>query len=495
MKHYTLLEQELEQIFQINNVINILYWDIAVNIPHGSIDSRTSEIALLSSIARSRLQSKKLAELIESVSENVNTLDVWQLANLRETKRRITESTCIDDDLWKMYVTASAKCELIWRDARKNNDYLSLKPYLQTVLDCVQKMAKSKAHALNCSVYDALLDTYDPELTLDEVKVVFNNLKKTIPELISQIVEKQSKENVLPITNSISEAQQKLIAKRLMEIMGFNLTKGRLDESTHPFCRGTPDDVRLTNRYNEHNFISGIMGIMHETGHGLYEQGLPSKYKNQPVGKAKGMAVHESQSLFMEMQVGRSGEFCQYLSKLLKDEFGFKGLEYSAENLYKLMTRVKLGFIRVEADEVTYPMHVIVRFELERLLISGDLSLNDLAHYWNNKMQEYLGITPQNDKDGCLQDIHWPMGSFGYFPSYTNGAIIASMVMKKAQEVNHNIKKEITRGEFNGVNQFLDNNIRSYGSLKNTSELIKDATGEDSIQSEIFLKYLQQKYL
>lgn len=143
MKHYTLLEQELEQIFQINNVINILYWDIAVNIPHGSIDSRTSEIALLSSIARSRLQSKKLAELIESVSENVNTLDVWQLANLRETKRRIAESTCIDDDLWKMYVTASAKCELIWRDARKNNDYLSLKPYLQTVLDCVQKMAKS----------------------------------------------------------------------------------------------------------------------------------------------------------------------------------------------------------------------------------------------------------------------------------------------------------------------------------------------------------------
>ncbi|WP_375330695.1 carboxypeptidase M32 [Candidatus Tisiphia endosymbiont of Oplodontha viridula] len=495
MKHYTLLEQELEQIFQINNVINILYWDIAVNIPHGSIDSRTNEIALLSSIAHSRLQSKKLAELIESVSENVNTLDVWQLANLRETKRRITESTCIDDDLWKMYVTASAKCELIWRDARKNNDYLSLKPYLQTVLDCVQKMAKSKANALNCSVYDALLDTYDPERTLDEVKVVFNNLKKTILELISQIVEKQSKENVLPITNSISEAQQKLIAKKLMEIMGFNLTKGRLDESTHPFCRGTPDDVRLTNRYNEHNFISGIMGIMHETGHGLYEQGLPSKYKNQPVGKAKGMAVHESQSLFMEMQVGRSEEFCQYLSKLLKDEFGFKGLEYSAENLYKLMTRVKLGFIRVEADEVTYPMHVIVRFELERLLISGDLSLDDLPHCWNNKMQEYLGITPQNDKDGCLQDIHWPMGSFGYFPSYTNGAIIASMVMKKAQEVNHNIKKEITRGEFNGVNQFLDNNIRSYGSLKNTSELIKDATGEDRIQSEIFLKYLQQKYL
>ncbi|WP_417905211.1 carboxypeptidase M32 [Candidatus Tisiphia endosymbiont of Micropterix aruncella] len=495
MKHYTLLEQELEQISQINNVINILYWDIAVNIPQGAIDSRTNEISLLSSMAHSRLQSKKLAELVEAVSENLNMLDIWQLANLQETKRRIVESSCIDDDLRKMYVTASAKCELIWRNARKNNDYLSLKPYLQTVLDCVQEMAKSKAAILNCTKYDALLDTYDPDRKLDEIKVVFNNIKKTIPQLIAQIVEKQSQEHVLPIVDSINKEQQKLIAKRLMAIMGFNCTKGRLDESAHPFCMGTPDDIRLTNRYDEHNFISGIMGIMHETGHALYEQNLPNKYKNQPVGKAKGMAVHESQSLFMEMQVGRSGEFCQYLSKLLKDEFEFKGLEYSAENLYKLMTRVKPSFIRVEADEVTYPMHVIVRFELEELLISGDLTLDDLPYHWNNKMQEYLGITPPTDTNGCLQDIHWPMGSFGYFPSYTNGAIIASMLMKKAQEVNHNIKKEITRGEFNGVNQFLNDNLRSYGSLKSTSKLIKNATGEDQIQSEIFLKYLQQKYL
>ncbi len=495
MKHYTLLEQELEQISQINNVISILYWDIAVNIPQGAIDSRTNEISLLSSMAHSRLQSKKLAELVESVSENLNMLDIWQLANLQETKRRIVESTCIDYDLRKRYVTASAKCELIWRNARKNNDYLSLKPYLQTVLDCTQEMAKSKAATLNCTVYDALLDTYDPDRKLDEIKITFNNIKKNIPQLIAQIVEKQSKEHVLPIVDTINKEQQKLIAKRLMAIMEFDCTKGRLDESTHPFCQGTPDDIRLTNRYDERNFISGIMGIMHETGHALYEQNLPSKYKNQPVGKAKGMAVHESQSLFMEMQVGRSREFCEFLSMLLKDEFGFKGQEYSGENLYKLMTRVKPSFIRVEADEVTYPMHVIIRLELEELLISGDLTLDDLPYYWNNKMQEYLGITPPTDTDGCLQDIHWPMGSFGYFPSYTNGAIIASMLMKKAQEVNHNIKKEITKGEFTGINQFLNNNLRNYGSLKSTGELIKDATGEDQIQSEIFLNYLKQKYL
>ncbi|MCC8483341.1 MAG: carboxypeptidase M32 [Rickettsia endosymbiont of Labidopullus appendiculatus] len=495
MKHYTLLEQELEQISQINNVISILYWDIAVNISQGSIDSRTNEISLLSSIAHSRLKSPRLGELIQAVSENQNMLDIWQLANLQETKRRIVESNCIDDDLRKKYVTASAKCELIWRNAKKNNDYLSLKPYLQTVLDCIREMAKSKAKTLNCTEYDALLDTYDPERKLDEIKVVFNNIKKTIPQLISQVVEKQSKEHVLPIVDTINKEQQKLIAKRLMAIMGFDFTKGRLDESAHPFCQGTPDDTRLTNRYDERNFISGIMGIIHETGHALYEQNLPSKYKNQPVGKAKGMAVHESQSLFMEMQVGRSREFCEFLSMLLKDEFGFKGQEYSGENLYKLMTRVKPNFIRVEADEVTYPIHVIVRLELEELLISGELTLDDLPYYWNNKMQEYLGITPQTDTDGCLQDIHWPMGSFGYFPSYTNGAIIASMLMKKAQEVNHNIKKEITRGEFKGINQFLNNNLRNYGSLKSTSELIKDATGEERIQSEIFLNYLKQKYL
>jgi len=251
----------------------------------------------------------------------------------------------------------------------------------------------------------------------------------------------------------------------------------------------------LTTRYDENNFLSGIMASMHEAGHGLYEQNLPIPYRNQFVGKANSMSVHESQSLFMEMQVGKSKEFMEFLAKLLKDDLKFKGPEYSSDNLYKLITRVKPGFIRIQADEVTYSMHVILRFEIEEALINDNLTLDDLPAYWNQKMYEYLGIKPSSNKEGCLQDIHWSLGDFGYFPSYTNGAIIASMLMNRIRAINSNTGHEITKGEFENLNKFLNQNIRNWGSCKSTVDLIKEATGEEKIAPLIFLKYLEQKYL
>ena len=286
--------------------------------------------------------------------------------------------------------------------------------------------------------------------------------------------------------------QQKLLSKKIVEIMGFDFTKGRLDESEHPFCRGNPEDVRLTSRYDKNDFLSGIMASMHEAGHGLYEQNLPSSYRNQFVGMARSMSIHESQSLLMEMQVGRSKEFMQYLAKTLKDDFHCIGPEYSSDNLYKLITRVKPNFIRINSDEVTYSMHLILRYEIEEALISGDLSLDDLPSYWNQTMFEYLGISCPSNKLGCLQDIHWPLGDFGYFPTYVKGAIIAAMVM---QTSNDNIRKEITEGKFANLNQFLNKGIRNWGSLKHTNDLIQDITGESTINPGIFLTYLEQKYL
>ncbi|WP_375326792.1 carboxypeptidase M32 [Candidatus Tisiphia endosymbiont of Nemotelus uliginosus] len=495
MKNYILLKQELEKISHIDNVISVLYWDISVNIPVGAINSRTKEIAYLSSLTHSILTSSKLGELVDSCTQDAELLDEWQLANVQAIKKSIIESKCIDEDLRTKYIMASTKCEMIWREARQNNDYQLLKPYLQSVLDYTKEMAQAKAPTLNCSAYEALVDKYDPGRKSEDIRKVFNEIKTTLPTLIDQVIAKQSNDKVLPMTKPISKDLQKLIAKGLMEIMEFNFTTGRLDESAHPFCGGTPYDIRLTNRYNEYNIISGIMGVIHETGHGLYEYNLPTPYKNQPVGNAKGMAIHESQSLFMEMQVGRSREFCEFLATLLRDEFNLQGAEYSADNLYKLVTRVSRSYIRVEADEVTYPLHVIIRFELEEALIKGELSLDDLPYYWNNKMHEYVGVRPKNDREGCLQDIHWPMGSFGYFPSYTNGAIIASMLMHQAQIKNSNIKAEIIGGDFSNINHFLNNNIRKYGSLKTTSKLLEDATGKAEVQPQIFLTYLKQKYL
>jgi carboxypeptidase Taq len=241
--------------------------------------------------------------------------------------------------------------------------------------------------------------------------------------------------------------------------------------------------------------LSSLFGIIHETGHGLYQQNLPEKYLDQPVGSPKGMAFHESQSLIMEMQACSSQQFAEFLAKLLKDDFNFTGAEYSSDNLYKLMKRVRPSFIRVDADEVTYPLHVILRFDIEQEIIAGNIKAADLPEIWNNKMKEYLGIVPDAYAKGCLQDIHWPSGILGYFPSYTNGAIIASMLMKSALKQNANIYAELCEGNFASLNHYLNNNLRQYGSLKSSKELLLASTGKEQIDATIFLEYLKGKYL
>ncbi|KHO03081.1 carboxypeptidase M32 [Rickettsia felis] len=493
--NYTKLENEFATISHFNNILGILYWDIAVNMPMGSGESRTNEIVTLTSLVHSLLKSPMLKELVSKAKEESKSLDDWQNANIREIERQIIDANCIDEQLQKKLVAATTKAELVWREARKNNDYNLFKPHLQKVLDYTREVAKVRADAFNCGLYDSLIDMFDPNRKSSEIKQVFSVLKKELPQLINKVLEKQKSEKELVKNAELAPEMQKRIGKRIMEIMQFDLTKGRLDESTHPFCGGTPNDIRLTTRYYKDNFIRGLMGIIHETGHALYEQNLPEMYKGQPVGHPKGMAFHESQSLFMEMQVGRSREFTEFLAKLLRDEFAFKSEEYSAENLYRKITKVKPDFIRVDADEVTYPLHVILRFEIEELLITGDLNLDELPSFWDNKMQEYLGIKPVSFSNGCLQDIHWSHGNFGYFPAYTNGAIIASMVMKKVKEMYPNIKDDILKGDFSNLNNYLNKNFRNLGSLKNSADLLKSASGEDKINPEVYIGYLEGKYL
>lgn len=494
INNYKKLENEFLKISHFNNILSIIHWDIATNLQSGSAESRTNEMVTLSSLVHSMVKSVELKELLSLAKEEAKYLDEWQNANVREIERKILDANCIDDDLQKRFVAASTESELVWRKARENNDYNLFKPHLQKVLDYTKEIAKARGAAFALKPYDALVDMYDPARKTSEIREVFSSLKENIPGLIDKIIEKQKTENIIDSPSKINKKLQKAIGKRIMEKMQFDFTKGRLDESTHPFCGGTADDVRLTTRYSESNFITGLMGIIHETGHALYEQNLPKQYKNQPVGQAKGMAFHESQSLFMEMQVARSQQFTEFLAKLLRDEFNFKGEEYSSRNLYKIMTKVKRDFIRVDADEITYPMHVILRFEIEELLINDNLDLDELPNFWNSKMQEYLNIKPSTNSLGCLQDIHWSSGGFGYFPAYTNGAIIASMFMKKIRKDNPNISQDILNGEFSVLNEFLNKNIRNLGSLKNSNDLLKNGTSEEKINPNTYIQYLKEKY-
>jgi len=494
INNYLSLEKKTEQISQLASLAALGSWDSAVMLQPGSASSRQKESATLSSLIHEMSISTEIGDLLQAACLEKDSLDEWQKANLKLLQKSYDESVCVSSEMSHEFSIASGESEFAWRKCRAENDFKTLAPYLDRVFKAATAIAKAKSRKLSKPAYDVLVDSFDPDRQLSEIKSVYGVLKKELPSLMHTIVAKQSTEKVIGLTKEIDENTQKAIGIKIMEKMGFDFNRGRLDKSTHPFCTGKSFDVRITTRYDENNFLSSLFGVIHETGHALYQQALPEKYTWQEVGGPKGMAFHESQSLIMEMQAGTSVAFNEFLAKLLKDEFGFKGPEYSAENLYKLMTRVVPSFIRVDADEVTYPLHVILRFEIEQEIINGNIKAVDLPEIWNAKMKEYLGIVPDTYANGCLQDIHWPAGWLGYFPSYTNGAIIASMLMKKIKE-NHDIDSELSQGRFDSLNNYLNKNLREIGSLKSSADLLEQATGFAEIQPMIFIDYLKKKYL
>jgi carboxypeptidase Taq len=291
---------------------------------------------------------------------------------------------------------------------------------------------------------------------------------------------------------------QRTLAVRLMAASGLDMQRARLDESHHPFCGGVPRDVRITNRYRPEEFLSGLMGVLHEAGHGKYEQGLPGDFADQPVGKARGMVVHESQSLLQEMQVSRGSAFMLFLTAQIRatfpDHVSAEPDAFTPENLHRLQTQVKRSLIRVNADEVTYPGHVMVRYDLERALIAGKLEVSDLPEAWTEKMLHYLGIpTLGNDKDGCLQDVHWPSGAFGYFPLYTLGAIVSAQLFKAARAAHDGLYADLARGDLSRLNQWLLDNIWSKGSSESVTELLVSATGRP-LDPSFFIQHLKSRY-
>jgi carboxypeptidase Taq len=279
-----------------------------------------------------------------------------------------------------------------------------------------------------------------------------------------------------------------------MKRLGFDFEHGRLDISLHPFCGGTPDDVRITTRYDETNFTRALMGVLHETGHALYERGLPAAWRRQPVGDARGMSVHESQSLLMEMQACRSREFLEFAAPLLRAAFGGKGKAWEADNLYRVYTQVERGFIRVDADEVTYPAHVILRYRLEKAMVAGDLEIEDLPGEWNRGMRELVGVTPPSDREGCLQDIHWYDGAWGYFPTYTLGAMTAAQLFAAAKRAVPGIPDAIARGDFAPLLGWLRANVHGKASSLSTDALLRAATGS-SLDARVYEDHLRRRYL
>lgn len=495
MNTYQKLEARFRQIRRLQDVGAIVGWDEAVVMPCGSSPYRNEAMAELGVVIQNLMSAREVGEWIEGASSL--PLDIWQKANLGEMKRLYTENTAVPAELNQRLTVARMKSEQQWRNLRAQNDWAGFRPYLQEVLDLNRQVIAELRRENSLSIYDTALSMFSPGLTTVAVEGLFSELKSFLPEMTQEVVKKQKSETCIEPRGPFPMAAQKALCLELMQAVGFRMDIGRLDESHHPFCGGTARDVRITTRYNENEFVSSLMGVLHETGHALYEQHLPETWLTQPVGGACGMSIHESQSLLMEMQVCRSREFLTFAAPLIRKHMGpfTKNPEaLETENLVKLVSRVEPGLIRVDADEVTYPAHIILRFEIERDLLEDRWSLSELPAVWNEKMKSYLGLsTLGNDRDGCLQDVHWPSGSFGYFPAYTFGAVIAAHLFARISEVRPHVRKEIEGGNFSGLQAWLNENIWSQGSSVGTLDLVKKAAGP--LTATAFRNHLATRYL
>ncbi len=489
---YATLESRFKRLGLVSEAVAMLNWDTAAMMPEGAADARAEQLAELKVIAHELLTDPRLAELIDDAARD--GLDDWQRANIGEMRRLWLHATAVPSDLVAAYSRACSACEMAWRKARPANDFASIRPHLQRVLDLTREVAAAKAEKLGTSPYEALLDQFEPGGSVAEIDRLFDHLAERLPTLIDSALAAQAARTppARPAGPFPIEAQR-LAARRLMERLGFEFDHGRLDQSLHPFCGGTPDDVRITTRYDESDFARALMGVLHETGHALYERGLPAAWRRQPVGEARGMSIHESQSLLIEMQVCRSHEFLEFAAPILRECFG-GGPEWTAENLYRLGTRVARSLIRVDADEVTYPAHVILRYRLERALISSELELADLPDAWAAGMERLLAVTPPDDRNGCLQDIHWYDGAWGYFPTYTLGAMTAAQLFDAAKRAVPAMPSAIARGDFVPLLTWLRANVHGFGSRFSARELLVRATGKP-LDAAIFEAHLRARYL
>ena len=496
---YRALEQHFQRLGHLQDLASILHWDEAVIMPPAAGPKRAEAMATLQVVLHEHLTDPRLDALLEAATEQRAALGAIELANLREMRRVVRRAQCLPAKLVEQSSEAQTRSEQAWRQKRKDNDFAGFAPLLTQVVVLKREIAQRLGEALSLSPYDALLDEYEPGARADALDQVFATLRGFLPALTDEVIERQQRDVVHTPRGPFPIAAQRALGEAMMRAVGFDAERGRLDVSHHPFCGGVTSDVRITTRYDEHDFTSALMGVLHETGHAKYEQGLPSAWTAQPVGVARGMSVHESQSLLQEMQVSRGRAFVEFLTPHVHAAFPeavrAQPEAFSAENLYRFGTRVRRGKIRVDADEVTYPSHVLVRYDIERQLIAGSRQVAQIPDAWDAGMRALLGISTGDDhRDGCLQDVHWPSGAFGYFPSYTLGALTAAQLFAAARRALPALDDDVARGTFGALNAFLCDAVWSQASILEVDALLERATGE-TLNPRYFEQHLRARYL
>ncbi|MDZ5471259.1 carboxypeptidase M32 [Bacillus sp. 31A1R] len=483
-----------EKITHLSSIAALIGWDQKVIAPKKGRSTFANASGTLSTEIFKLSVSSEMGGLLDILStpEAAAQLDDISKAQVREHKENYDRSKKIPTDLYKEYAVLTAQANDVWEAARANNDFGSYQPFLEKIVEFKRKVAEIYGYEKH--PYDALLNEFEPGLTVEKLDPLFAKLRESSVALLKRIQASPNQPLVSIFEQNYNVEKQREFNKYILPIIGFDTEGGRLDETAHPFAQTiNTGDVRLTTRYLEDNVRSAIFGTIHEAGHGIYEQNIDEKYEGTVLQSGSSFGVHESQSRFLENMVARSESFWKYFYTTLQTYFPEQLNAVKLEDFYRAVNAVEPSLIRVEADELTYNLHIMVRYEIEKALIGGEIEVKDLPEVWNKKMEDYLGITPETDSVGVLQDIHWSFGGFGYFPSYSLGNLYAAQILNKIQQDLPDFYETIEKGEFGKIQGWLKDKIHQHGKFLTPNELIVNATGEE-LNAQYLVDYLEEKY-
>ena len=462
-----------------------LGWDQETMMASGSAEQRGAEIAALEGVIHARRSNPQVGDWLSNIKPD--TADEMTKAQIREIKRSFDRATKVPGDLVQLIARTTSTAQGKWASARADNDFPAFVPVLEEVLNLKQQ--EGQALAENADVYDTMLADYEPGATAKKLSTMFGALRPGLVELRGRILEKDP---AVKLRGPFDEPTQMKISTLLAETYGYDLTRGRIDKAVHPFSSGSGQDVRITTRTDLQDPFNCFYSTIHEVGHGSYEQNIDQKYTLTAIGQGASMGVHESQSRIYENQLGRSRAFTTWLFNQMKQQFGDFGIR-NADDFYKTVNSVSKGFIRTEADEVQYNLHVLLRFDLERALVSGDLRVKDLESAWNDRFYDDFGYNVQSASDGCLQDVHWSVGLFGYFPTYSLGNVYAGCLHERLRKKLPRLDNDLREGNLTPATDWLRENLQRHGALKLPGQTISDACGFEPSEAPL-LKYLQTKF-
>ncbi len=484
----------VKKMSSYNEAISLMYWDLRTGAPKKGVEQRSETIGTLSTEVFNMSVSAEMGEYLQILSTQEAQGELSEITKklVEECKTEYDKNKKIPAEEYKQFVILTSKAESVWEEAKEHADFASFAPYLEQIIAYLRKYVERIGYEGHC--YNALLDDYEPGVTVEVLDQVFSKLRDKLVSLVKAVTQSPHQPKKDFLFQHFPKEKQKAFSLEILNQLHYDFEAGRLDPTVHPFAIAiNRNDVRVTTKYDEKDFRTAIFGTIHECGHALYEQNISEELIGTPLCDGTSMGIHESQSLFCENFVGRNYSFWQKNYSLLKEHSEGQFNDIALDDFYRAINVAGPSLIRIEADEMTYSLHIILRYEIEKALISGEIEVKDLPQIWNDKMEEYLGIRPNHDGEGVLQDVHWAGGALGYFPSYALGYIYAAQMKYKMDEAIPNYDELLEAGNFTPIKEWLNQNVHQYGKMKKPLEIIQDITGE-GLNPTYLVDYLEQKY-